>query len=133
MIRSRNGKRWRGVGPAIGALLGALATACSPLGAFDRLVPKDRSGTLVARGLAYESAPRQRLDVYRRAAVAGCHDRSWCSSMAAAGTAGRARAMSSSAARWRHKGSLPSSRITDWCPSFAIRPSSRTAPLPCAG
>jgi acetyl esterase/lipase len=52
------------MGPAIGALLGALVTACSPLGAFDRLVPKDQGGTLVARGLAYGSAPRQRLDVY---------------------------------------------------------------------
>ncbi|WP_342657288.1 alpha/beta hydrolase [Sphingomonas sp. NY01] len=56
--------RRRGVGSVIGALLGALATSCSPLGAFDRLVPKDRGGTLVAKGLAYGSAPRQRLDVY---------------------------------------------------------------------
>jgi acetyl esterase/lipase len=52
------------MGLAIGALLGALATACSPLGAFDRLVPKDRNGALVAQGLAYGSAPRQQLDVY---------------------------------------------------------------------
>ncbi|WP_235511951.1 alpha/beta hydrolase [Sphingomonas sp. Leaf23] len=64
MTRSRNGMRRRGIGLAIGALLGALATACSPLGAFDRLVPKDRNGTLVAQGLAYGSAPRQQLDVY---------------------------------------------------------------------
>ncbi|MGP7794454.1 alpha/beta hydrolase [Sphingomonas sp. CLY1604] len=63
--------RRRGVGPGIGALLGAFATACSPLGAFDRLVPKDRGGTLVARGLAYGSAPRQRLDVYAPRGICG--------------------------------------------------------------
>ncbi|MGR6330021.1 alpha/beta hydrolase [Sphingomonas sp. XXL09] len=71
MIVSRNGVRRRGAGPGIGALLGALATACSPLGAFDRLVPKDRGGALVARGLAYGSAPRQRLDVYAPRGVCG--------------------------------------------------------------
>lgn len=56
MIRSRNGVRRRGVGPEMGALLGALAAACSPLGAFGRLVPKDRGGTLFSR-LATASLP----------------------------------------------------------------------------
>lgn len=48
----------------IAALLGPFAAACSPLTTFDRLVPKDRGGTLVAKGLSYGPKPRQRLDVY---------------------------------------------------------------------
>lgn len=44
--------------------VGSLAAACSPLRTFDRLVPKDRGGTLVAEGIAYGAGPRQRLDVY---------------------------------------------------------------------
>lgn len=64
MIRSGNGMGRRSIGLGIGALLGSLATACSPLGAFNRLVPKDRGATLVAKGLAYGSSPRQQLDVY---------------------------------------------------------------------
>lgn len=48
----------------LGALLGSFAAACSPLTVFDRLVPKDRGGALVAKDLAYGSGPRQRLDVY---------------------------------------------------------------------
>ena len=49
---------------ALAALLGALATACSPLTAFDRLVPKDRGGVLAAKDFAYGPDPRQRLDIY---------------------------------------------------------------------
>ena len=64
MIRRGNGIRRRSLGLGLGALLASLAAACSPLGAFDRLVPKDRGGTLVAKVLAFGSAPRQRLDVY---------------------------------------------------------------------
>ena len=45
-------------------VVGSLAAACSPLRTFDRLVPKDRGGTLVAEGIAYGAGPRQRLDVY---------------------------------------------------------------------
>jgi len=55
---------------ALAALLGSLATACSPLTAFDRLVPKDRGGVLAAKDLAYGPDPRQRLDVY--APRSGC-------------------------------------------------------------
>lgn len=54
----------RSAGRGLAALLGSLASACSPLVTFDRIVPKDRAGTLIARGLAYGSGPRQRLDVY---------------------------------------------------------------------
>ena len=54
----------RSVRLCLAALLGSLAAACSPLNAFDTLVPKDPGGTLVAKGLAYGSGPRQRLDVY---------------------------------------------------------------------
>ena len=45
------------------ALCAALATACSPLGAFNALVPKDRVGA-VERDVAYGPLPRQRLDLY---------------------------------------------------------------------
>jgi acetyl esterase/lipase len=39
------------------------AVACSPLRAFNAVVPHD-SGVAVARGIAYGADPRQRLDVY---------------------------------------------------------------------
>lgn len=58
------GRRQRSIGAGLATLIGALAAACSPLSTFDRLVPKDRGGTLVAKGLAYGPGPRQRLDVY---------------------------------------------------------------------
>ncbi len=48
----------------LAALLASLAAACSPLNTFNRLVPKDRGGALVARDIAYGPSPRQRLDVY---------------------------------------------------------------------
>lgn len=48
----------------ITVLLGALVAACSPLTAFDALVPKDRGGTRVAKDVAYGFDQRQRLDVY---------------------------------------------------------------------
>lgn len=41
-----------------------LLGACSPLSAFDALVPKDRGGARVAAGIAYGEGPRQRLDIY---------------------------------------------------------------------
>ena len=47
------------------ALAGAaLLAACSPLGLFDTLVPKDGGTRRVAAGVAYGAAARQRLDVY---------------------------------------------------------------------
>ena len=45
------------------ALLGA--AGCTPVTAFDMLVPKDSGVELVARDAAYGPEPRQRLDVYR--------------------------------------------------------------------
>lgn len=45
-------------------LLGALAAACSPLAAFNTVVPKDGGGRLIAKGVAYGEGPRRRLDVY---------------------------------------------------------------------
>jgi acetyl esterase/lipase len=63
-MNQRNGRA------GLATLLAALAAACSPLGTFDRLVPKDRGGALVARGLAYGPDSRQRLDVY--APRSGC-------------------------------------------------------------
>jgi len=53
-----------GVRLGLAALIGSLVAACSPLGTFDRLVPKDRGGTLVAQGIAYGPDARQQLDVY---------------------------------------------------------------------
>jgi acetyl esterase/lipase len=44
--------------------LGLLLAACSPLSAFDALVPKDGGARQVAKGLAYGEGPRQRLDIY---------------------------------------------------------------------
>lgn len=57
----------------LAALLGSLAAACSPLATFDRLVPKDRRGALVASGIAYGPDARQQLDVY--APRVGCDER----------------------------------------------------------
>ncbi|SFP75487.1 alpha/beta hydrolase [Sphingomonas rubra] len=48
----------------VGALIAALATACSPLRTFDALVPKDGGVRVVARDVAYGEGSRQRLDVY---------------------------------------------------------------------
>ncbi len=43
---------------------GLLIAACSPLTAFDTLVPKDGGGARVASGLAYGRDARQTLDIY---------------------------------------------------------------------
>ena len=48
---------------AVLASLGGALAACSPLRAFDALVPKDSVGP-VTRDVAYGPDPRQRLDVY---------------------------------------------------------------------
>lgn len=45
------------------ALAGLLASACSPLTAFNAVVPKD-GGVAAVRGIAYGVDPRQKLDVY---------------------------------------------------------------------
>jgi acetyl esterase/lipase len=55
-------------------LLALFAAACSPLTAFDTLVPKDNGGRLVASGVAYGAGPRRVLDVYApRKGPAGAH------------------------------------------------------------
>jgi acetyl esterase/lipase len=46
------------------SLLPLLLAGCSPLTAFNGVVPKDRDGVLLARGEAYGAHPRQRLDIY---------------------------------------------------------------------
>jgi acetyl esterase/lipase len=48
----------------VATLLPLLAAACSPLAAFDTLVPKDGGGARVASGIAYGAGPRRVLDVY---------------------------------------------------------------------
>jgi acetyl esterase/lipase len=45
-------------------LLGLIAGACSPLGAFNAAMPKDGGARLAASGIAYVEGPRRRLDVY---------------------------------------------------------------------
>jgi acetyl esterase/lipase len=45
-------------------LLGLLTAACSPLGAFNALVPMDRGARLAASGLPYGEGPRRTLDIY---------------------------------------------------------------------
>jgi acetyl esterase/lipase len=46
------------------SLLPLLLAGCSPLTAFNGVVPKDRGGVLLARGEAYGAHPRQLLDIY---------------------------------------------------------------------
>jgi acetyl esterase/lipase len=53
-----------GRGRIAGAVLGLIASACSPLKTFDALVPKDGGVTLVVHDAAFGADPRQRLDLY---------------------------------------------------------------------
>ena len=54
------------------SVLGALAVAgCTPLTAFDTLVPKDPGVQLAAKNAAYGPDPRQQMDVYRPRRPAG--------------------------------------------------------------
>ena len=53
----------RGLGAALTGGLSALATACSPLAAFNSLAPRDRA-IRVGRDLAFGDDPRQKLDIY---------------------------------------------------------------------
>jgi len=53
-----------GKGRIASAVLGLIASACSPLKTFDALVPKDGGVSVVARDAAFGSDPRQRLDLY---------------------------------------------------------------------
>ena len=53
-----------GRGRIAGALLGFIASACSPLKTFDALVPKDGGVAVVAHDAAFGPDPRQRLDLY---------------------------------------------------------------------
>lgn len=53
-----------GRGGWLGGALGLLAAACSPLRAFNTVVPKDGGVRVVARDAAFGGDPRQRLDVY---------------------------------------------------------------------
>jgi acetyl esterase/lipase len=46
-------------------MMSALLAACSPLRAFNAIVPQDRGAVPVERGSAYGSHPRQRVDLYR--------------------------------------------------------------------
>lgn len=63
MIRSPARRRLILLGAGvIGAGLAALA--CSPLRTFDALVPQDRDGRLIARGISYGPGPRRMLDLY---------------------------------------------------------------------
>jgi acetyl esterase/lipase len=48
----------------LGALLGFVASACSPLKLFNAVVPKDGGGQLILRDAPYGADPRQRLDLY---------------------------------------------------------------------
>lgn len=50
--------------PALGALVGSLAAACSPLGMLNTLGPRDRGVRRVARDLEYGPNSRQRFDIY---------------------------------------------------------------------
>jgi acetyl esterase/lipase len=54
----------RGAFAVVSAAASAVVGACSPLGAFNALAPRDRGARLAARDLAYGDHPRQRFDVY---------------------------------------------------------------------
>jgi acetyl esterase/lipase len=56
--------------PVIAAVC-ALATACTPLSAFNTFAPKDPAGGPAVRGLAYGTHARQKLDVYPALGAAG--------------------------------------------------------------
>lgn len=59
---------------AVVLIAGLIAVAaCSPLGTFNALVPKDGGVLRGARGVAYGPDPRQRLDVYEPAARGAAH------------------------------------------------------------
>ena len=45
-------------------VLGLALAGCSPLAAFNAVVPKDRAGAKVASAIAYGEGPRRALDVY---------------------------------------------------------------------
>ncbi|WP_404710011.1 alpha/beta hydrolase [Sphingomonas sp. MMS24-J13] len=53
-----------GKGHLLGALLGFVASACSPLTLFDAVVPKDDGGQMILRDAAFGPDPRQRIDLY---------------------------------------------------------------------
>ncbi len=48
----------------MGSVLALLATACSPLRAFDAVVPKDGGVVVAVRDAAFGADSRQRLDIY---------------------------------------------------------------------
>ena len=52
-------------------LAGAAVSACSPLTAFNAIVPADGGAELAQAGIAYGSHPRQKLDVYKPVASTG--------------------------------------------------------------
>jgi acetyl esterase/lipase len=55
----------------LAALLGFVASACSPLKLFDAVVPKDGGGRLILRDAAFGPDPRQRIDLYAPNGTAG--------------------------------------------------------------
>ena len=58
--------------PQLALLAAFVAAGCSPLSAFNTLVPKDITGKQIARDLRYGAHPRQMLDIYApRGAAAG--------------------------------------------------------------
>lgn len=56
---------WRRNSGLAGAIVALVSGACSPLTAFNTLVPKDGGVDLVAKDAPFGSDPRQRVDVYR--------------------------------------------------------------------
>lgn len=51
-------------------MLTLLLAGCSPLTAFDRLVPKDRGGIRIAAAVPYGTGPRHKLDIYTPRGIA---------------------------------------------------------------
>ena len=104
-----------GRGRWLNGALGLLAAACSPLRAFNRVVPKDGGVQLVARDARFGGDPRQRLDLYAPRGRAGVlpvivflYGGSWSSG-------DEERAMRSSGGRSPRAASWSRSRTTGWC------------------
>jgi acetyl esterase/lipase len=64
-------RRLNAIGRGAALPLALLAASCSPLRAFNALVPTDAGVERVAKGAAFGAGPRQRLDLYRPRQQAG--------------------------------------------------------------
>jgi acetyl esterase/lipase len=116
-------------------MLSALLAACSPLRAFNAIVPQDRGAVAAERGSAYGAHPRQRVDLYR--------PRGWRSGQPAlpiilflyggSWQQGEREGYSFAARALADAGFLVAVPDYRLVPEVRFRPSLRIPPRPCAG